>query len=62
MDPIFLYTDEVEGAYRITIGRSGDYIKTQSGNDLESPNKDLIEEMIYEFQKFESIDIKDWMN
>ena len=33
MDPIFLYTDEVEGAYRITIGRSGDYIKTPMGND-----------------------------
>ena len=59
MDPIYLYSDEVEGAYRITVGRSGDYIKTPLGNDLESPNEDLIEEMIYELQKFESIEIKD---
>ena len=58
MDPIYLQSDEVEGAYRITVGRSGDYIKTPIGNDLESPNEDLIEEMIYELQKFESIEIK----
>ena len=46
MDPIYLYSDEVEGAYRIIIGRSGDYIKTPLGNDLESPNEDLIEEIL----------------
>ena len=59
MDPIYLYADEVEGAFQITIGRSSDYIKTPQGNDFESPNEDLIEEIIYELQKFTSLEIKD---
>jgi len=59
MNPIYLYADEVEGGFRITIGRSSDYIKTPQGNDLESPNEDLIEEIIYELQKFTSLEIKD---
>ena len=59
MDPIYLYAEEVEGAFRITVGRSGDKIKTPSGNVLESPNEELIEEIIYEIQKFASLEIKD---
>ena len=41
MNPIYLYADEVEGGFRITIGRSSDYIKTPQGNDLESPNEPI---------------------
>ena len=59
MDPIYLYAEEVEGAFRITVGRSSDKIKTPSGNVLESPNEELIEEIIYELQKFTSLEIKD---
>ena len=59
MNPIYLYTNDVDGAFRITVGHSSDYIKTPSGNVLESPNEELIEEIIYELQKFTSLEIKD---
>ena len=51
MDPIYLYADEIDGAYRITIGRTDEHVLTPAKNLLESPSEDLIDEIIYELQK-----------
>ncbi len=58
MDPIYLYADEIDGAYRITIGRTDEHVLTPAKNLLESPSEDLIDEIIYELQKFESLELK----
>ena len=58
MEPIFLYlSEDIEGIYSISIKGSDRRILTPKHKKLESKNKELIESIIYELQRYESVEL-----
>ena len=57
MNPIYLYEDEHEGNFVISIGDSKVFLKTPGGNLFSSFNQGIIENTIYDLQRYDRIEI-----
>ncbi|MDC0239338.1 ATP-binding protein [Candidatus Thioglobus sp.] len=57
MDPIYLYQIEHENNFAISIGKSDVLLKTPGGNIFSSFNEEIIENTIYELQRYDRIEI-----
>jgi hypothetical protein len=58
MKPIYLYLDNYDDAFAISIGHDGEFIKTPGGKVFASFNEKIVENTIYELQRYSHIEIQ----
>ena len=59
INPIYLYEEKYENKFVIRIKEDGEFLKTPQGNLYSSYNRSIIENTIYDLQRYDKINIGD---
>jgi len=59
IDSIYLYLTNIDDQYMISIGDTNDYLKTPNGQILSSSNIEIIENTIFELQRYDKVEINE---